>query len=421
MPKLLEYQGKKLLKAVGIPVPEGGAASTPEEAAAIARELARPVALKAQVGVTGRFQAGGIKFARNAGEAENAARDLLGREIKGATVKRVLVEEKLEIKEEYYASVVVNDSYRVKGPTLMFSSRGGTGIEEVAARFPDRVKSINIDILEGLTSGEAEELISGLGVSVPAAPSPAEVVTGLYRVFREYSARSAEINPIVLTRDGRIYAADCHIVIDEASLFKHPELEIDYPRDSGRPPTELEKIAWKVEEEDYRGIGYFVQMTTDFAPGDGVVGFHGLGGGGAMLGADALFRHGLKLADYADTSGNPTAAKVYRIIKIIFSQPNIDGYVMMGASIANQEQWHHANAVVRALREELADRPGFPAIILLTGNKETESMEIMRAGLKDVPARVELYGREHVYNVDFIAERLKALIQEYRKDRGEGE
>jgi len=133
-----------------------------------------------------------------------------------------------------------------------------------------------------------------------------------------------------------------------------------------------------------------------------------------MLGADALTRHGIKLANYADTSGNPTASKVYRIIKLILSQPNIDGYIMMGAGIANQEQWHHAHALVRALREELINRPNFPVVILIAGNKEAESLEILREGLKGLPARIELYGRDYVYNVDYVAERMKKLIEEYQ-------
>ena len=134
-----------------------------------------------------------------------------------------------------------------------------------------------------------------------------------------------------------------------------------------------------------------------------------------MLGADALIRHGLKLADYADTSGNPTASKVYRVVKLIFSQPNIDGYVLMGAVVANQEQWHHAHALVRALGEELENRLNFPVIILIAGNKETESLEILREGLEGVPARVEIYSRDYVYNVDYIAERMKKLVEEYRR------
>ena len=418
MPKLYEYQGKRLLKKFNLPVPQGDVAATSEEAGDIARKLAKAVVLKAQIGVTGRFQAGGIKFAGNAEEAEKLAQELIGKEIKGQRVEKVLVEEKLAVKEELYASVVVNDSYKVKGPVLMFSTKGGTGIEEIAAQFPEKVISMNVDILKGLTVEDTKDLIAKLGVSSPLLEPLSNLVYGLYDVFRKYSARSAEINPIVLAEDGRVYAADCHIVVDEASVFKYPELEIDYPRDIGREPTELERIAWRVEEEDYRGIGYFVQMALDFKPGERVVGFHGLGGGGAMLGADALIRHGVKLADYADTSGNPTASKVYRILKIIFSQPNIDGYIMMGACISNQEQWHHAHPMVRALREELANRPNFPVIILLAGNKEAESMEILREGLKGLPAKVELYGRDYVYQVDYIAERMRKLIEEYRSNAG---
>ena len=415
MPKLLEYKGKRLLRECGILIPEGDIAATPREAREIADKLRKPVVIKSQIETTGRFKAGGIKFANNADEAERATEELLGKEIKGLKVEKVLVEEKLPITKEFYAGVIVNDSYRVKGPVLMFSTQGGVDIEEVANKFPEKVASTNIDVLDGLIIDDVRRLIRKLDLPGSLVEPLSEVTLKLYGVFRKYNARSAEINPLVLTQDRRICPADCRIVIDEASVFRHPELEIDYPRDIGRAPTELEQLAWKVEEKDYRGIGYFVQMITDFKSGEGVVGFHGLGGGGAMLGADALTRHGLKLANYADTSGNPTASKVYRIIKIIFSQPNIDGYVMTGAAIGNQEQWHHAHALVRALREELAKRPNFPVVILIAGNKEAESLEILREGLKDLPANIELYGREYVYNVDYVAERMKKLVEEYRK------
>lgn len=416
MSKIHEYQAKRLLRECGIAIPKGDVAVVPEEARRIAKSLGKPVAIKAQVSVTGRFEAGGIKFANKADEAEKVAQELLGTVIKGLKVEKVLVEEKLPIKDEFYASVIVNDSWKVKGPVLMFSTKGGTGIEEIAAQFPEKVISMNVDVLKGLTIEQTRGLLSKLSVSSPLLEPLSKMVHGLYEVFKKYSARSVEANPIVLTEDGKVYAVDCHIVIDEASVFKHPELEIDYPRDIGRAPTELEQLAWEIERKDYRGVGYFVQMTREFRPGEGVVGFHGIGGGGAMLGADALIRHGVKLANYADTSGNPTAAKVYRIVKLIFSQPNIDGYVLMGACIANQEQWHHAHALVRALREELVSRPNFPVIILIAGNKETESLEILSEGLRGLPAKVEIYGRDYVYNVDYIAERMKKLIEEYRSN-----
>lgn len=415
MPKLDEYQGKRLLRDCGIAVPKGDVAATPEEVREIAKRLLKPVAIKSQVGFTGRFKAGGIGFADNADEAEKIAKELIGKEIKGLKVEKVLVEEKLAIEKEFYVGIIVNDSYKVKGPVLMFSTQGGVDIEEIAAKFPEKVVSMDVDILAGLAAKDVSELISKLDVSTPLVEPLSNVVYGLYQVFRKYSARSAEINPLVLTKDGRIYPADCRIVVDEASVFKHPELKIEYPRDIGRAPTELEQLAWKIEEKDYRGIGYFVQMTTDFGPGEGYVGFHGIGGGGAMLGADALICCGLKLANYADTSGNPTASKVYRVVKLIFSQPNIDGYILMGAVVANQEQWHHAHALVRALREELENRPDFPVIILIAGNKEAESLEILKQGLRGLPARIEVYGRDYVYNVDYIAERMKKLVEEYRK------
>jgi len=414
MPKLLEYQGKKLLKDIGIPVPEGEVCRTHTEARQIAEKLGKAVVLKAQVGVTGRFEAGGIKFADTPENAERAAEELLGVKTKGVKVEKILVEEKLDVKDEFYASVVVNDSWKVKGPVVIFSTKGGTGIEEIAERFPDKVARVNVDILSGPTMDDARNLVTGLGVPASLLEPLSKLIYELYEVFSKHSARSVEVNPIVLTEGGAIYAADCHIVIDEASAFKHPELEIDYPRDVGHEPSSLERIAWEIEKHDYRGTGYFAQMIQGFGPGEGVVGFHGGGGGGSMLGADALIRHGLKLANYADTSGNPTASKVYRIIKIIFSQPNIDGYIMMGACISNQEQWHHAHGLVKALREELRDRPGFPVVILLAGNKEAESLEIIREGLKGLPAKMEIYGSDYVYNVDYVAQRMKELVQEYR-------
>jgi len=414
MPKLLEYQGKKLLREQGILIPEGAVASTPQEVRAITEKLGKPVVIKAQIGATGRFKAGGIKFANDPDEAESRAAELLGKEIKGIKVDKVLVEQKLDIARELYAGIIVSDSYKLKEPVLMFSTEGGVDIEEIAAKDPEKVVSIDVNVLEGISRTDTKALVSHFNIPLQLIEPLSNIVYELYQVFRNCSARSAEINPLVLTVDEQFYPADCRIVIDQSSVYKHPALEIDFPREIGRPPTELERIGWKIEEEDYRGTGYFAQLAFGFGPGEGYVGFHGLGGGGAMLGGDALIRHGLKLANYAESSGNPTASKVYRVVKLVFSQPNIDGFCLMGAMMASQEQWHHAHALVKALREELVNKPGFPVIILIAGNKERESLEILREGLKDLPAKIEIYGSEHVYDVDFIAERTKELVREYR-------
>jgi succinyl-CoA synthetase beta subunit len=298
---------------------------------------------------------------------------------------------------------------------IMFSTQGGVDIEEVAAKNPDMVATFKVDILTGLSASDAKALVSHFNIPLNYLEGLTKVLLALYAVFRKNDARSAEINPLVLTKSGQVIPADCRIVLDQASIYRHPELGIIFPREIGREPTELERVAWKVEENDYRGTGYFIQLAWDFKPGEGYVGFHGLGGGGAMLGADALMRHHLKLANYAETSGSPTASKVYRVIKLVMSQPNIDGYIMMGAMVASQEQWHHAHAAVKALREDLVNKPnGFPVVLLIAGNKEKESLEILREGLKGLPAKIEIYGREHAYDVDFIAERMRLLVNEYR-------
>ena len=418
MARLYEYQGKEVLSKIGIPVPKGRSAASPSEAKKIAEEIGKPCVVKAQVWATGRFKAGGIKFAKSPAETEEAARALIGAEIKGLKVEKVLIEEQLEVEREFYVGVIVSNSHKIKGPVLIFSSEGGSSIEEVSARNPERIGRLNVDYLRGVGPEEAKTLISqvsfdGTPVSKALKEALSKAVVQVYKAFKDYDARSLEINPLILTKGKVILAADCHVTIDDNSVFRHPELGIALPRDMERPPTALEKKAWKIEEGDYRGTGYFSQMTTK-VEGEGWLGFHGIGGGGAMLGASAFVARGFKIANYADTSGDPPASKIYSVIRCILEQP-VDGYVLMGACLANQEQWHHAHALVKVFKEEAKKRPGFPVIMLIGGNKEKETHEIIREGFKNLPLRWELYGREYIYDTDFIANRVEALVKEYQR------
>jgi succinyl-CoA synthetase beta subunit len=419
MARIYEYQGKEILRKEGIPVPRGRCVTKAEEARKAAGEIGKPVAVKAQVWATGRFKAGGIKFANTPEEAGKVAQKLFGSTIKGLPVEKLLVEEKLSIEREFYIGIIVSNSYKVKGPVVIFSTEGGVGVEEVAARNPEKVATLTVDYLRGVGPEEANQLLSQLSFDGTLSPDLfnelSRTICNLYKAFKEYDARAAEINPLALTQDQHLYAADCRFTIDDNSVFRHPELGIKVPRDMDRLPTRLEEIAWAIEEDDYRGTGYFTQMFPKLE-GKGWLGFHGIGGGGSMLGASAFLARGFKIANYADTSGDPTASKVYLVIKSIFSQP-IDGYVMMGACLANQEQWHHAHAIVKALREEAKRRPGFPVVILLAGNKEQEAHEIIKIGLKDVPLRWELYGRDYIYDTDFIANRVEELVRLYQGEK----
>jgi succinyl-CoA synthetase beta subunit len=413
MARLYEYQGKELLRGAGVKIPAGEVAKTREEARGIAEKIGKPVVIKSQIWAGKRGKAGAIRFADSPAEAEKEAGELLGSKVRGMVVDKVLVEEKLDIDREYYVGVIVDSSKEVRAPVMIFSSEGGMEIEEVPE---DKLATVVVDIFLGLRPFHAMDVARRAGVPRELLTKVAAVNTGLYQVFRRYDCRTIEINPLVVTRSGEVVAADCRAAVDDSAVYRHPELGITVARESNQEPTEFDEIAWSIEEGDLRGTGYVAQMFQEI---DAVatVGYHGIGGGGAILGVDALNKAGLRVADYADTSGNPTAAKVYRVAKVVLAQPGIAGYCMGGFIMANQEQWHHAHGLVKALREEVPKRPGFPAVLLLCGNREKESLEILREGTRDLPGRIEIYGRDHVYDTGFIAQRMRALVEEYLKEQ----
>ncbi|MEJ2010755.1 MAG: acetate--CoA ligase family protein [Anaerolineales bacterium] len=403
MARLHEYQAKRLLERAGITIPRGKLARTPREAYAIEEEIGGPVVVKGQAWVTGRAGRGLIRFANDAEQAEAAAAEILGQQIEGFQVEAVLVEEKLDVAREFYAGVIVDD--REQAPLLIFSAVGGTGIEEIAARNPEAVARRVIDVRDGFYDYQGRELARTAGLSGKQLLPVGELLSKLAQLAQDYDARSAEINPIVLTEDGEIIAADCRMTVDDYGVYRHPELEIEVAREFNRPATWLEKVAWEVERNDYRGTFYFIQMTQDFEAGDGVIGFHGAGGGGSMMSMDALLNRGYQLADFVDTSGNPPASKVYRAARIIFAQGPLDGYFASGSGVASQEQYHSARGLVKAFLEQPLD---VPAIIRLGGNAEEQAIAILQRAAPLLPAPLEGYGKDD--SPDFCARRLDELI-----------
>ena len=207
-----------------------------------------------------------------------------------------------------------------------------------------------------------------------------------------------------------------HVLLRCADGPRRPEFGIKIARDLPGQLTDLDGIGWGIEETEACGIVGYDEVSP------GYVGRHTIGGS-AMMGLDALNALGLKAANYADASGNPVAAKIYRVAKVPLSQPNIEGYLLGGCIMANQEQRRHAHALVKVLREILPKKPGFPRVLLLCGNCEGQFLEILRTGPADMTApdgigrRIEIYGREHVTDTKFIGERLLALYGEYTAEK----
>ncbi len=397
MAQLHEHRAKQILAAHDIPIPRGRVARDADEARSIARESAGPVVVKAQIHSTSRAAAGGIRFADSPDEAMDAARALIGKEVGGDLCEAVLVDERLPIDREFYLGFIIDNV--LKRPTLLFSADGGSGIEDRAASMRKLVCSVRseptIETIREFLGPDAGNDRDAIAV----------ILLGLYRAAFSCEARTAEINPLAKLSDGRLVAVDARVSVDDYAVFRHADLGIDMARELGHTPTKLERIAWDVERDDFRGTFYFVEIEGNGDSGGAKIGFHGAGGGGSMASLDAAQRNGLSPACYVDTSGNPPASKVYRAARIILSIPGTKGYFLSGSGVASQEQFGLARAVLKAFLEV---RPRIPAVLRLGGNGEDIAKELVERYAPMLPAPIEAFRKED--SADKCAERLRKLI-----------
>src|SRR3989449_4851455 len=388
MARLHEYQGKAILAANGFKIPRGRAASTADEAVAAAKELAAgkkggEVVIKIQAWTTGRAGIGGVAFAKTPDDVRMHATRMLAMKVGQFPVEAVLVEEKINIAREFFLSFAVDDAPRA--PVIIFAAGGGTGIEDRAAS----TRRIPCNVNRGPLDSTVDETASSCGLSPEHAKQLAESIQKLFVAARRVEARSLEINPLVLTKDGELVAADCRITIDDYAVARHPELGIEIAREFDHPPTALERLAYAVEQTDHRGTFYFAQLATIAAKDSkGLVGFHGAGGGGSMMSMDAIVNAGFTIANFTDTSGNPSASKVYRASRIILAQPGLVGYFGSGSGVASQEQYWSAYGLAKAFWELDLN---IPAVIRLGGNTEDRAVDILRRMSKLLRAPVEGY------------------------------
>src|SRR5882724_6369143 len=387
MARLHEYQGKAILAANGFKIPQGRAASTADEAVVAAKEITGKkggeVVIKIQAWTTGRAGIGGVAFAKKPDEVRAHAERMLAMKVGQFPVEAVLVEEKIDIEREFFLSFAIHDAARA--PVIIFAGGGGSGIEERAAS----TRRIACDVNRGPLDSAVGEAVASCGLSKTNGAQLGESIRKLFAAARSVEARSLEINPLVLTKDGQFVAADCRITIDDYAVARHPELEIEIAREFDHPPTPLERVAYAVEQNDHRGTFYFAQLATSAAKvSKGLVGFHGAGGGGSMMSMDAIVNAGFNIANFTDTSGNPSASKVYRAARIILAQPDLVGYFGSGSGVASQEQYWSAYGLAKAFWElDL----GIPAVIRLGGNTEDRAVDILRRMSKVLSAPIEGY------------------------------
>ena len=358
--KIHEYQAKDILARYGIPVQPGRVAHTPEEAEAIARELGGPVVIKAQVYVGGRGKAGGIQFGDTPEEARASAKKVLGMDIKGLTVEKVLVTSKIDIKEEYYLGIILDR--KTQSPVVMVSKEGGIDIEEVAATTPEKIIQQPIDMHYGLRPFEAREIVARAGLPHATIGKAGDILAKLAKAFIDSDASLAEINPLALTADGKVQAADAKILIDDNGLFRQKEYG-----------------TW-AETEESNPLEYEAkQAGLTYVKLDGDVGIIGNGAGLVMTTLDMVARAGGKPANFLDIGGGAKAEVMYKALTFVAKDPQVKGILVniFGGITRGEEV---AKGVIMAQ----SDLPkGMPIVVRLSGTGSEEGKALLKdAGLE---------------------------------------
>jgi succinyl-CoA synthetase beta subunit len=309
--KVHEYQAKQLLAQYGAPVPKGRVTDNADEVADIAREIGGPVVVKAQVHAGGRGKGGGIKLADTPEQARDAAKAILGMNLvthqtgpEGKLVKRVLVEEQLQVENELYVSVVIDNSIGL--PIVMASAEGGVEIEEVAARNPEAIKRTPVDPTVGFQPFQGRQLAMEIGLRGDLMRPAAALIAGLYRVFDEMDCSLAEINPLVVTKDGRVLAADAKLNFDDNALYRHKDVA------AMRDIDEEDPLEVQAQES---GVGNYVKLT-------GNIGCIVNGAGLAMATMDAIKLAGGDPANFLDIGTVNDPERVVASLRIITEDPD---------------------------------------------------------------------------------------------------
>lgn len=351
--KLYEYEGKQLFAKEGIPTPQGFVAITPEEAEKFADAIGKPVVIKSQILQGGRGKAGGIKFADTPAEAKELSKELLGMQLKDYTVKKVLIEEKINILKEFYLSVTI-DAEKAS-PLIMASSEGGVDIEQVAKDSPEKIIMETVDIFKGLLPYQARRICYQMGFTGKQAFAAADILLKIYQLFRKYDAELVEINPLVLTSEGNIIAADSKINIYDNALYRQPDFE----------KTKDHYDSEKEYEAAQSGLGY-IKL-------DGNIGLCCAGAGLTMMTLDLVHHYGGKAANFLEFGG-AQYRNAYNALNAVLQDPDVKVVLVNVFGLIAR-----ADVIAQGLADAIkALKPKVPIVVSLRGTGEEEAHKILK-------------------------------------------
>jgi succinyl-CoA synthetase beta subunit len=353
--KIHEYQAKELFARFGIPVPSGRVVTTPEDAEKAAAEVGKPVVVKAQVLVGGRGKAGGVKIARTPAEAREKAAQILGMDIKGEKVQKVLITEAVDIAREIYVGVILDR--RAQRPLIMASAEGGVEIEITAKEKPEAIQRVHVDPLRGVEPFAARRLAMALCGDAELARPMADIIEKLYRVYYETDASLAEINPLVVTADRRVLAIDAKLNFDDNALYRHADIE-------------------KMRDLDAEDAGEIRARKEDlsFVRLSGNVGCVVNGAGLAMATMDLVKEYGGQPANFLDIGGSSRPEKVVAALSIIMEDRSVRSILfnIFGGITRCDDVARGLVAAFQQMNLKL------PVVVRLTGTNEEEGREILR-------------------------------------------
>jgi len=380
--RLHEYQAKEIFADAGLPVPESTLADSVEGVLDAVSAIGYPAAIKAQVHVGGRGKAGGIKIATSEEEAREAAESILGMDLKGYTVDRVLVEEGVEFVDEYYVGVTMD---RGAGePVAMVSTKGGVDIEAVAEENPDAIAQEHIDPAFGLQPYQARKVVYDAGVPAEYARDVSSILSTLYELYEANDASDIEINPVMITADDDVIAADAVMNIDEDALFRQPDL------------AEMEEDASQNDLERKAG-----EYGFDYVRLSGNTGIIGNGAGLVMATLDLVDYYGGTPANFLDVGGGAKADRIGNALDMVFSDENVESVVfnIFGGITRGDEVARGINEALEAFEEVPK-----PVVVRLAGTNAEEGMEILNTDLVQVEATLEDAVQRAVTNAEEVAQ-----------------
>lgn len=395
--RLYEFEGKQLFSEAGIPIPEGKVVSSVDEAAKAAEELGYPVVLKSQVLTGGRGKVGGIQFAKDLKELRETALRLFRMKIKEFPVEKILVEKKLKVAREFYLGVTID---RVNYQwTVIGSAAGGMDIEEVAAKTPEKIVRINLEPDAQMYGFEGNQVANKMGLKSDDMKAVSGIARKLFKVFRSWDCKMAEINPLVQLEDGSFVAADSRISVDDDALFRHPELAErgveKRHEESEMTSREQQAREWDIPYLDLEGnIGMF--------PG---------GAGFGIMGNDFIHHYGGEPANFMDSGGGPSPERLAKMLVLLDENPQVS--VIFGARFGGISRCDDfAKGVIMFLKEHGLSKP---MVMRFTGNEWQEGVRIFK---EEREANPQLFEKIEIHGIETPIEEIAKRAVELAKEAG---